>query len=407
LVLAAGWVLILIGLLFLLTSFAAPRALCLVAGLLVTGAAVSWRLRTSGQDFTDRGVSAGFLVLAFVVVAMAYVGAQGWDRSGARGWPVAQLFLGVLAAVTLAGAVLVLLPSLGRRIVVSLMILYHFGGILTATTSVPPPGGGDPPWLSMQLWNNFGYAHYLRFIYEMNAYHFYSPDPGPPHHLWFYVRYKDGSDTWVRLPDRVKAPTALNFQRMLALTESINQQERNPLTQAEVQEYNRLNPEKPYTGDPWEVLERRREVGAALHPELGWIMDLPRTSQYFNVNGYGRKLVASYARHVAWTTPHPKDLPVESVKVYFLRHQMLSPAELKAGYDPVKDERLYWAWFMGEFNREGKLLDPKEPFLYWRLPIVKVSQGFPLDGSVISYSRQPEDGKLLNCVEIHAALRKR
>jgi hypothetical protein len=96
-------------------------------------------------------------------------------------------------------------------------------------------------------------------------------------------------------------------------------------------------------------------------------------------------------------------MPVESVKVYFLRHQMRSPAELKAGYDPM-DPRLFWAWFMGEFNRDGELLDPKEPFLYWRLPIVKVAQRFPLEG-VISYSRQPEDGKLLNCVEIHAELR--
>jgi hypothetical protein len=194
---------------------------------------------------------------------------------------------------------------------------------------------------------------------------------------------------------------------MLALTESINQQDRNPLTQAEIQDYNRVNPEKPYAGDSWEVVERRREVGAALHPDLGLIRDLPSTSQYFNLNGYGRKLIASYARHVAWTTPHPQDLPVVSVKAYFLRHQMLTPAELKQGYDPIKDERLYWAWFVGEFDREGKLVNEKDPFLYWRLPIVKVSPGFPQDGAFILVGRQPEDGKLLNCVEIHAALGKR
>jgi hypothetical protein len=389
----------------LLTSWDVPRALCLVAGLLVTGSAVSWRLRTGGQEFTDRAISAGFLALACLVVLLAYV--------GAKGWPAAQLFLGVLAAVTLAGSVLVLLPTLGRRIVVSLILLYHFGGILTATTSVPPPGGGDPPWLSMQLWNNFGYGHYLRFVYLMNAYHFYSPDPGPPHHLWFYVRYRDGHDEWVKLPSRAHSPTGLSYQRTLALTESINQQERNPLTQAEIAEYNRQNPQHPYTDEPWEFIEHRREVGATLHPELGWIMDLPKTAQYFNANVYARKLIASYARHVAWTTPHPDDpsIPVESVKVYFLRHQMLSPAELKQGFDPIKDQRLYWAWFMGEFNRDGILLDPKEYFLYWRLPIVKVSRQFPLDldgtiGSGISYSKQPEDGKLLNGVEIHAALRK-
>jgi hypothetical protein len=62
---------------------------------------------------------------------------------------------------------------------------------------------------------------------------------------------------------------------------------------------------------------------------------------------------------------------------------------------------------MGEFNRDGELLAPKDPFLYWRLPIVKVSQQFPQDGSLISFSKQPEDGKLLNCVVIHAELGKR
>ena len=129
----------------------------------------------------------------------------------------------------------------------------------------------------------------------------------------------------------------------------------------------------------------------------------------FNPTTYVQKLVASYASHVAWTTPHPTDpsTPVESVKVYFLRHQMVTPAELRAGYSPTTDERYFWAWFMGEFNRDGELLEPQEPFLYWRLPIVKVSRKFPQDGSVISQSNQPEDGKLLNCVEIHAELRKR
>src|SRR5262249_40338412 len=96
LVLAAGLALVGVGLVFSLTSFGVRRALCVVAGLLATGAAVSWRLRTSGQDFNDRAVSAGFLALACLVVLFAYV--------GARGWAAAQLFLGVLAAVALAGS---------------------------------------------------------------------------------------------------------------------------------------------------------------------------------------------------------------------------------------------------------------------------------------------------------------
>jgi hypothetical protein len=172
---------------------------------------------------------------------------------------------------------------------------------------------------------------------------------------------------------------------------------------------NTLNPDQPYEHDPWEKIERRRNVSVNIHPELGYFQDLPPMSQYFNPTKYVQKLVASYASHVAWTTPHPTDpsMPVVSVKVYFLRHQMPTPVELRAGYSPTSDVRYFWAWFMGEFNRDGELLEPQEPFLYWRLPIVKVSRKFPQDGSVISQSNQPEDGKLLNGVEIHAELGKR
>jgi hypothetical protein len=412
LVLAAGLALIGIGLVFLLTSLAAPRALCLVAGLLVTGSAVSWRLRTSGQDFNDRATSFGFLALAFLGVLLAYV--------GARGWPVAQLFLGVLAAVALAGSVLVLLPSLARRIVVSLIILYHFGGILTAVTSVPPPGG-EPPWLSLQLWNNFGYGPYLRFIYLINAYHFYSPDPGPPHHLWFYVRYKDGSSRWVKLPNRDTSPTALSYQRTLALTESIHQTDGTPMTSDQWAEFHKRNPgwkpepDDPVEQDSWDLIMKRRGVGAALHPELRFIQDLPSPSaQYFRPTKYARKLVASYARHVAWTTPHPDDpsLPVESVKVYLARHEMVTPDKWSQDGNAIKDERLFVVWFMGEFNRDGKLLEPKEPFLYWRLPIAYVTRDFPRDlppdvGVSLTQPPDSEHPRLFNAVEFHAELGKR
>src|SRR5690242_7094274 len=122
LVLAAGSALIGIAAILALTPLGALRALCLVAGLLVTGSAVSGRLRTAGQHFNDPAASAGFVALAFLLLLLAYVAAGGWRT--------AQLFLGVLAAVALAGAVVVLLPSVGRRIVVSLFVLYHFGGIL-------------------------------------------------------------------------------------------------------------------------------------------------------------------------------------------------------------------------------------------------------------------------------------
>src|SRR5262249_41860545 len=130
------------------------------------------------------------------------------------------MFLGALVGVALAGSVLVLLPSLYRRVALSLWIVYHFGGMLTAVTSVDP-APNQAPWVSRQL-SAWLYQPYLSFLYLGNAYHFYSPDPGPPTLLWFRIRYADGQCTEVKIPDREQSPVGLHYQRMLALTEHIN-----------------------------------------------------------------------------------------------------------------------------------------------------------------------------------------
>ena len=91
----------------------------------------------------------------------------------------------VLGIVALAGAGLVLLPTVARKVVVSLLILLHFSSIMVSITSVPPPNGGLP-WLPVQAWAHI-YRPYGSFMYLNNAYHFYSPEPGPPTLAWFYV----------------------------------------------------------------------------------------------------------------------------------------------------------------------------------------------------------------------------
>src|SRR6185437_5083979 len=128
--------------------------------------------------------------------------------------------LGVLIGLALFGSFVVLLPRTGRRIVAVILVVLHFGGILTAITAVPPRN--EPaPWLSMQSWTRI-YRHYLTFAYLTNAYHFYSPDPGPPTLLWFHVEYADGSYRWIKLPNRRESPVGLHHQRMPAATESTN-----------------------------------------------------------------------------------------------------------------------------------------------------------------------------------------
>src|SRR5262249_23259276 len=133
-----------------------------------------------------------------------------------------RMALGVFTAVAMVGVVIVLLPSMGRRLVASLLVLFHFGGILTAVTAVQPHGNAPGPWLPMTVWN-LVYRPYLQFVYLNNAYHFYSPEPGPPTLVWFCVEFEGkAKPEWVKLITREECATRLKYQRMLALTESIN-----------------------------------------------------------------------------------------------------------------------------------------------------------------------------------------
>jgi hypothetical protein len=170
--------------------------------------------------------------------------------------------------------------------------------------------------------------------------------------------------------------------------------------------------------DPWEDILRRRQVGAA-NPLYGpdpiqFAADLPLDAQYREPQDLAKKLIASYARHVALSYPHPRDpsIKVTSVKVYRVTHNIISPVELSKGYSPL-DKTRYMVYFQGEFDPSGKLLHPRDPFLYWYLPIVMVPPDYPGPGTAIRVNVQPpedwspenwppKDWRLLDCYEIHA-----
>jgi hypothetical protein len=314
------------------------RLLLLGIGLLATGGAVVCRPR-----------SALVLVLAAVVAWMA---SQGMDAA----WDSAR-FLTVIAAVVAAvAAVLVRLPPVVSRGVVSLLIVIHFGGILTAVTSVPPPGG-PAPWLTTQLWTHF-YRPYLQFMYLNNAYHFYSPDPGPATLLWCCVDYADGSTRWVKIPSRsehAKDPLALEYYRRLSITESTNQ----------IQHGLGATPESA----------RRRTVAGQLKDipspdEIALL--LPGVPQYRVPVDNAKQLLQSYARFLTHKYPHTDPaIEVTGVKIYRVVHGMVPASQLAAGMDPL-DPRLYLPYFQGAFDKGGNLKDADDPFLYWLLPIFKV-----------------------------------
>jgi hypothetical protein len=339
----------------------APRAVLFGAGLISVAAAVVRRFRTTPDgDIEARIGTAGFLVTAGALACLTYLGTP--DRlletvapgqTGEREWDSARMVLAVLAIASMAGALLVILPVVARKVVVSLLVLLHFGNILVSVTSVPPPNG-PAPWLSTQAWAYF-YRPYGSFMYLNNAYHFYSPEPGPPTLAWFYVRYTDESGRWIKLPSRKDSPVPMHYQRLLALTESINAIDHNIPPN-----YN-------------ELLTQRNLQAAIVNKELVLDNTLPPNMAYNPPLPYSRVMASRYAHHVAVCWPHPDDNPgadVKTVKVYRLIHKIVTAPELVAGANP-DDEVFDYPYFMGEFRPDGEMINPNDPFLYWLLPITR------------------------------------
>ncbi len=319
----------------------------LIVGLLATGAAIAVRPQ-----------SPAVLGLAALAGGFAVLGMN-------PEWDSARMMLGVLSAVSGVAALLMLLPTLVRRIAVTLLILFHFGGILTAVTSVAPYS----PWVSQFLWVNV-YRPYLELTYLTNAYHFYSPEPGPATHVWFYVKYEDGSGRWFKIPNRDNHPVAQEYVRRLSFTESVNQLD-PPLSLFQLQE--------PY--------KARQEAG-----ELHDIPMDPRIDisfQYRTPTFFARKLLQSYARYAARNTPHPTDpaIPVTGVKIYRVVHNILFPQELVEGFDPNYPTS-FVPFYQGEFDPEGQLKNPQDPFLYWLIPILTEDQA--RQARSMTYLKQPQ-----------------
>jgi hypothetical protein len=295
-----------------------------------------------------------------------------------------RIMLTVLTLVAAAASILVLLPRMVSRVIVSLLVIVHFGGILTAVTSIPPPGAPGM-WLNTQIWTRF-YRPYLQFMYLTNAYHFYSPEPGPATLLWFRIAYTDGSCRWIKLPNRechALDPLLLEYYRQLSITENANQN-------------------APVLAVPPDVARRRLlagEIDGIPAPdEISRL--LPGSLPYRMPAGNCQQLLKSYASHVARTYPQPPSrqggqagpAAVGSIRIYRVTHMILHPAQLIRGMD-ARDPTLYRPYYMGEFDRQGNLLDAADPYLYWLIPILPNGGG---------ESESPDRAGITNYLQLHA-----
>ncbi len=329
---------------------------------------------------------------------VAFVAAKAFGNAG---WDSAELLLMVMTGVAAAAAGIVCLGTTGRRVVASLIILFHFGGILTAVTS-PQPG----PWLSNYLWTNL-YRPYLQFMYTNNAYHFYAPEPGPAPMLWFLVEYQSDADgknwRWVKIPDfdreRHGIPVRPDHRRLWPKVEYTRR-----LSIA--QSADMIVPNRPPN---FAELWQRRVLAGDIKdiPTVPENIMLP-TAQYNEPADISKLWLESYARFVCRTYKHERkpELPVKGVKIYRVVHQLILPAQLVEGVDPW-DETQYYPFFFGEYDPEGHLLslgkpepdgspgtEGRDPFLYFLLPFVKGPNDTAIKNSVLRHAEIPDKGEI-------------
>jgi hypothetical protein len=346
------------------------RGALLILGLSACGFAVARRLQTANLKWEDRLESAGLVGCSAFGGLLAHYALD-------REWDSMQLAVNVLIALALGGAVLLMLPSIPRKIIASLLIVFHFLGIVTAVSTVPAPNNVTP-WIPSQLWIRV-YRPYLQFFFLNNAYHFYSPEPGPPEWLWFLVTYQNGEKEWVKVPDREHDLLMMHNTRMLSVSAAGTDNFSRPRAD---------QPDNPPLMQWSALLERRRLEGERMHIPLfndpGYPVPPPPAQYSEPVWEYTKEMCASFAKHVAQTHPWrgSPDNTVKTVKVYHLRHNIVEPSQLAQRFDPW-DPSLFQVWFEGEFSPDGDPLSverdengtivSQDPFLYWQLPIFRIT----------------------------------
>lgn len=364
----SGAGILLCGLAALISDLSAKRLaltpVLVFIGLVLAGVAISWKFRYPlGETWHDRLEPALFicgtmhLSCIFSYTALNYAAVVPLPGSS---WDSICALLLVMLFVGTIGVCLILFSTAIRKVLLSLFVLLHFTGILTAVTAVP--AGSQVPWLPTQIWTHF-YRPYLSFIYLNNAYHFYSPEPGPPTLVWFRIEYsaiEDGEEKiytqWVRLAERKDCATRLQYQRLLALTESVNKPQQASYAKISALATRRDHIEHAAArGRPpewWRTDERPK--GIELYPGLD------PSAQYSEPNEMSRLYLSSYVNHVAKHYPY-EDNPkakVKAIQVYKLIHNIALPSQISRGYDPL-DPAMYKVYFFGRYTPDGTLIAPR------------------------------------------------
>lgn len=331
---------------------------------------------SASAPMETRHQAALVLLLAGGVALLARFALSSPSLEFSQNWFTIQRFLLVLALAALAAAPLTVVDGVTRRFVVSGLVTFHLLGIVTAALSHPPT-----PWIMSQIRTRI-YQPYLEFLYLSNAYHFYSPEPGPASYVWFRLYYTDEHGQklghWYKIPRLSDSghhghTTSLEYQRHLSIAEYTIQGEpvrpESVLFEKLIARRLAMTPEgakqEPIVG----VNPIKLEVLVPLNPMV------PKSQQHRMPRRDVKQRMETYARHVLHK--FQKEYPerdYQSVRIYRVVHDILSIQSYNAGLPPT-DPVLYTPIYMGEFDADGKLLDPDDGLLYWQLPILRDRPG--------------------------------
>jgi hypothetical protein len=254
-----------------------------------------------------------------------------------------------------------------------------------------------------------------------NAYHFYSPQPGPANRLWFCIEYESDPDgtrnfRWVLVPDLDKEsghPINPDGSPVFSGTEYTRR--------LSLAEYTANNMSLPW--NIYYLLQERLHYGQKDGILAEDPRKLPYDQQYSEPSAPAKRWIQTYVRHVAATYKHQgKDkanLPVKSVKFYRVLHQILDPGQLAAGMDP-NDKDTFRPYYCGEFDKDGKFKDTcvkitinsegrfhsekPDPYLYWLIPmdyLIRHAQGRDAEKSDSNMIRVPVNAPEGNKTEVN------
>jgi hypothetical protein len=300
----------------------------------------------------------------------------------------------------------------------SVLITIHFLAISTAVLSAPPS-----PWIIQQTWMRV-FRPYLEFVYLNNAYHFYAPEPGPASYLWFRIIYeapnKREFGTWYKVPDlddqgRIQHRVALEYQRLLSLTEAVSLADPLPSESYFDQKTQRFEQHPLYKdrlslqpfvpSNAGEEKAKKEDdkspfaevvIGRA-KPRADKLIpldpDFPPMQQVNIPNHTARQLLESYARFVAekfkvHVDADKADWKLKSVKIYRVVH-WIPPIQWFQNNIPPTDPSLYRPFYLGNYGADGKRMEDQDPYRFWLLPSLRE---FPSD----------PDSKIWDFARLHA-----